>query len=897
MFGLMAPYLLMLEETLATREIPLAISTWNQASIGAALAAAVLADELLRDVERIPPDTRKELQKMLPTLSHWLSRNKLGKNLKTRIHGVFDLANLQSLAQLLGVVVERHLSGRGIAYVGLGSSSYANGNSCFDILSTCMRKGGAFHGKSTFHPATHTINPVAQALIVSEEMLRASTAVSNGQISQLEAVRYIRKPEPAGAAALAGYMLARLDSDSLSIAEIAYTLKLAGFDRDLFLKFIDMEPSDEGANWFIQEASEEGDLMEGFAHYLLDFLDYDIDELSQIAANERTQSQNNQIDTPLVPPDFEALEPIINIYLTGDNTKQPVPDLLTELMSNMQENKQKILTLLQDRSKGRSKTAAQTTLFDWSNNGTGELDITGLIADIFRRNQHNTFIIDHINGSNWTYGQFQQAAQSAALHLQNLGLQKGDRIATLLPNGIPLAAIYFASLLTGIISVPINPDLPPSEVEQIIRLSRVQHLVIDASITSMDPNQTPSLHELSQTQVFSPYPIGTREPTTAQSHTWSPEISASQETRFPLVTTRPNDIFLILFTSGTTSIPKGVAHTLASELGNAIAYNAAVGLNSESRVCHLWPMAYSSGILNTLLSPFIAEASVVLVPPFNARSVLSFWQPILQHQINTLWLSPTMITALLTIDRDQTGIDYCRRNMRLIACGTAPLPESIRQKFHKKYGKPLMESYGLTETLILTTQMPRFSDHHSAGKALTGVDIRIAREDELSLQSGGEILVNTPYAMYGYLAPETGEIQWNPPGSYFSTGDLGHFDADGNLHITGRKKDLIIRGGQTISPASVRDALLASASVEEAVVVGLPNSFYGEEVAAAIKLRPGVNLKEVQRDIIAECTRRLHPSSVPTVLHAVTDFPLGSSGKILSHKVKKLLSDLYPPKT
>jgi hypothetical protein len=326
LYGLMAGYLVMLEETLLRKDTE-AVSTWNQASIGAALAAAILADIQLRDFEKIPHSIRKDLKTTFPEIHNFLQNKKLGKDMPTRIHGVFDLANLQSLAQLLGVVVERHLSGRGTAFVGLGSSSYANGNRCYGILKTSLELNGPFMGKETFHPATHTLNPIAQALIYADDFHRAATQPVFTGMSDEDRVKFImqhvRKPEPAGAASMAGYLLARLDERTLSVVELAIVLRLAGFDSKLFLEFAGFNKDAQGVNWFLQEASEEGLYMETLAKQFLKLLDCEIKELLDSSKRERVHSRLNYRLRPLDPATFETLNPVVNIYLTGDNTRQP----------------------------------------------------------------------------------------------------------------------------------------------------------------------------------------------------------------------------------------------------------------------------------------------------------------------------------------------------------------------------------------------------------------------------------------------------------------------------------------------------------------------------------------------------------------------------------------------
>lgn len=326
LYGLMAAYLLMLDETLPRRDST-AISTWNQASIGAALAAAILADQQLRRFDELPQATREALAACCPALTTALATIHLGQDVRTQIHGVFDLANLQSLGQLLGVVVERHLSGRGTAFVGLGSSSYSNGNRCYEILKDSFTGDGPFRGRDGFHPATHTLNPVAQALVYADDLRRASSHPAFAGLSAEDGrawlMQHARKPEPAGAAAMAGYLLTRLDGGTLSLAEIAATLRLSGFDAARFLEFAGFNQNVQGTNWFLQEATEEGIFMEGLAKMMLQLLDLDVDELVALAARERTVSREHYQRTPIDPPAFERLNPVVAIYLTGDNTRQP----------------------------------------------------------------------------------------------------------------------------------------------------------------------------------------------------------------------------------------------------------------------------------------------------------------------------------------------------------------------------------------------------------------------------------------------------------------------------------------------------------------------------------------------------------------------------------------------
>ena len=898
LYGLMAAYLLMLDEFLQDDEL-LAISTWNQASIGAALAAAVLADEGIRDWERLSPSVRDQILELLPNLAKWVGHHRLGVDVRTRIHGVFDIANLQSLAQLLGVVVERHSSGRGSAFVGLGSSSYSNGNRCYEILKNSERQGGPFHGKTAFHPATHTLNPIAQAIVVADDLYRAIKSggrmKAEGTASSAKLIAaHVRKPEPAGAAALAGYLLTRLDGGTLSIEEIAYALRLSGFTKALFLELAGYAPDDEGANWFVQEASEEGEPMESLALSFLFCLDMDMGELAKVAGTERNHSEAEYRAMPIDPPDFEALNPTVNIYLTGDNTQQPSERWFEQIVANLNVNLEGIREVI-DQESGASaelRTPARTGEAARPTRQPSRLDLLGHVEQIFVSNAERALIIDAAAGRTWTYRQVFELARSIAGGFVRQGIRRGDRVVLLLPNGVPFAATYFACLMTGIVLVPINPMLTAKEIGTILRLASARLVVFSAGTSSklVQAEAQPSTPRL---KMVSAKAAGYEAESDGIGAVLDLDRADALDWGTPFADCRPEDPFLILFTSGTTALPKGVVHSAGSELGNAVAFNATMGFGKESRFLHVWPMAYSSGILNTWLSPFMAEGSVVLTAAFDARSALDFWNAVIANKVNTLWLSPTMLAALLAVDRDTRGPAYCREHLKTVCCGAAALPLTLKRSFEQKYGVEVFESYGLVELLIVAANSPRYPRRdRSVGVVLPGVDIRIGRPEGNDEQEdiGGEVLANTQFAMVGYIDPNSGEISRLASGTYFPTGDIGRLDADGNLFITGRKKELIVRGGQTISPAAVRDVLLSCEEVEDAYVVGLPHQFYGEEVGAVVKLHAGAQFQQAKARILEVCRQELNPAAIPSVIAELNNFPLGSTGKVLAREIKIFLS-------
>ena len=934
LYGLMVPYIIALEELLSRSSFK-AMSTWNQASIGAALAAAVLCDQILRSVESISSSTKKELQHWFPKTASAVMTRQIGKVIPTRIHGVFDIANLQSLAQLFGVVIDTHLSGRGTAYVGLGSSSYANGNRCYEILRDNVTTKGAFNGKETLHPATHTLNPVAQALIFAEDLMRAAFCTKFSDISHDQKVAFIakhaRKPEPAGAAAMAGYLLTRIDQKTLSAAEIAFPLKLAGFKMSSFLEFCKFEGQIPTYNSFIQEAKEEGDAMGAFAIEFLRLLDRPLNEVATLASKLRTNNRLDYFWSPLDPGKFEYYDPNINIYLTGDNCAQPPALLIKELLEHVLERKEEILSLLSSDKTTRKKinqlniiriikgfsTSFNNTVNFISNtlnrfiNSTIRLNINNYLApqiaeselnthkeirsnlhseilDRFKTSSEDLFIHEVSTNRSFTYKQFYNLALKVAQLLKDNKLQHSDRIAILLPNSIEFAAVYFGSILYGTTIVPINTTVSKNEFEYILDHSTCRAIITFPGI-SQENKDICSNRELT---ILNLYIASRPDSYSISDNVIDLDSDELQPLSNPFTNSSTDDLISILYTSGTTGTPKGIANRISASFENARAYNQLMNFNASNRFLHLWPMSYSTGLLNTLVSPFMAGASIVLAKPFEPSSVLDFWKCIIANNINTLWLSPTMVASLLKLDRDPNGLAYCKEHIKSISIGTAPLPTRLRNEFEKKYSKPLFESYGLSELLIITGNSPLNPiKDGSVGKLINNVHVKILSESgsELGFGEEGEIYIKTPYIMAGYLNKFTSSVELASRDDWFATGDLGYQDTDGYLFITGRKKDLIIRGGYNISPKTVEEVLYLHPKVEQAVVIGIEDNFYGEQVIAALKLTPNTLISSIQSELINLCRKELNSGSIPSEFIQVESYPLNKNGKILRHELKQLV--------
>ncbi|MBI4679318.1 MAG: acyl--CoA ligase [Elusimicrobia bacterium] len=511
-----------------------------------------------------------------------------------------------------------------------------------------------------------------------------------------------------------------------------------------------------------------------------------------------------------------------------------------------------------------------------------------LLSHLDRR-RDRPFLIDTTAGRTFTYGEFHGAACGLAGSLRGMGLSRGDRVAAVLNNSAEFAALYFACLYLGVTAVPVNPWLHPNDVAFILANCGASALALGPATEALVPLEV--IARLRDRLLCLPAPGETASPSAATA--WSAAAPGEPPAAWtPLDGVVQGDLFSITFTSGTTSRPKGVPQAVGSLLPCAASFNDLLGFGPDHCFYHVLPMSYMAGFLNMLLCPFLAGASVVLSRGFDACMALDFWKSPMRHGADSMWLVPSMLSALLRVDRDDAGRAYCREQVRAICVGTAPLAAAVKREFEARYGATLMESYGLSETLFVSGNSGTFPQRPgSVGKLLAEVEVKTVADDGRDLPPGaeGEILIKTPFMMSGYLDYDTlrpGEA----PAEWFPSGDIGRLDSEGYLFITGRKKDLIIRGGVNISPRAVEDVILGHEAVAGAAVVGAPDELYGESVAAFVKLKPGRMLAEALPSLQELCRRSLTALAVPGRFIELSEFPVNATGKVQKRDLKARLS-------
>lgn len=286
--------------------------------------------------------------------------------------------------------------------------------------------------------------------------------------------------------------------------------------------------------------------------------------------------------------------------------------------------------------------------------------------------------------------------------------------------------------------------------------------------------------------------------------------------------------YLRTFTSGTSGKPKGVKNSLFNLFAASIALGDKVMLGNYKSMGHCMPMTYMGGILNTLIMPFIFGNKIVLCSRFDVKFGMRFWKLLEAQHIDAIWLAPTMLDTIVQLDRGEAGSNYCKNIKPLFLIGFSNLTPKLRDKWENKYKVPLLLSYGLTETLFVSTEIPNITVKQTVGVLLDGVKWN---------ENSGEFLVDVPWMFLGYSNLETCDSFHE---SYYKTGDIVEVN-DGFVKITGRTKDLIIRGGMNISPIMIENVINNHPFIKECSVAGTTDMTIDEIVICAYVLNNEIN--------------------------------------------------------
>jgi acyl-CoA synthetase (AMP-forming)/AMP-acid ligase II len=469
-----------------------------------------------------------------------------------------------------------------------------------------------------------------------------------------------------------------------------------------------------------------------------------------------------------------------------------------------------------------------------------------------------------------TYRQLCDNVVALAEQLNSLGLGRGDRIAIAMGNG-PDMILSFLAVTTCATAAPLNPKYKQDEFAFYYEDTQAQALIaLPGTVEAAYAAVTPEMMLINA----KPQPDGTL----------AFEVERGKRAARPKALAQPDDVAMILHTSGTTSRPKRVPIRHRNLVASATNIISTYNLGPADTSLCVMPLFHIHGIVASMLSALASGGAVVCPAGFNA---LEFWNWVAEYQPTWYSAVPTMHQLLLA--RADRNIETIRAHpFRFIRSSSAALPPVVMERLEATFNAPVIESYGMTEATHQMTSNPLPPKPHKAGTVGYGfgMEVGIMDNDGNVLPQGarGEVVVRGGNVVSGYENnPEANAAAFVD--GWFRTGDQGELDADGYLTLTGRLKELINRGGEKISPLEIDNVLLQHPAVAEALAFAAPHKTLGEEVHAAVVLKGEVSEGELR----SHCAASLAEFKVPRVIHILTEIPRGATGKLQRITMAKTL--------
>ncbi|AFV76808.1 acyl-CoA synthetase (AMP-forming)/AMP-acid ligase II [Thermus oshimai JL-2] len=500
-------------------------------------------------------------------------------------------------------------------------------------------------------------------------------------------------------------------------------------------------------------------------------------------------------------------------------------------------------------------------------------------------------------GRSLTYEALWREAEAFAKGLQEAGLPRGARVAIMLPNSPQFVIAFYGALLGGYVAVNTNPMYTPRELRHQLLDSGAEALVILDQLLPryQEIALEAPLKLLVRTgiQDYLPFPKNLLYPFLQKRKGAWPKTLMGVPWRAFLRPGRPSpvaldldDLALLQYTGGTTGVAKGAMLTHRNLASNALQVRAWIPdfREGEEVVLGAIPFFHVYGMTVAMNLALLGGAKLVLLPRPEIGPIV---EAIEKHKVTLFPGVPTLYVAF----NNFPGIEG--RNLRSVrACisGSAPLPLEVAERFEKLTGAKLVEGYGLTEASPVTHCNPLYGKRKlgSVGLPFPGVEAKVVDEEGKEVPFGevGELIVKGPNVMKGY---------WNRPDEtsralkdgWLFTGDLARMDEEGYFYIVDRKKDMIIAGGYNIYPREVEEVLYQHPAVQEAAVVGVPDPYRGETVAAFLVLKPEYQGKVTEKDLEAFCRENLAAYKVPRIIRFRESLPKSSVGKVLKRELTK----------
>jgi acyl-CoA synthetase (AMP-forming)/AMP-acid ligase II len=450
-----------------------------------------------------------------------------------------------------------------------------------------------------------------------------------------------------------------------------------------------------------------------------------------------------------------------------------------------------------------------------------------------------------------------------------MGIGRGERIAIVLPNG-PEMATAFIAVAAGATSAPLNPAYRADEFEFYLSDLQAKGLIVETGSTS------PAIEVAKRlgVRIIELQPTPERG---AGSFVLADRSGAAPAAAASPGEAQPDDVALVLHTSGTTSRPKIVPLSHRNVCASARNIRGFLSLSADDRGLNIMPLFHIHGLIAGILAPLSAGGQVCCTPGFNALKFFAWMQ-----EARPTWYTavPTMHQAILGRAANNRAI-IAANPLRFIRSSSSAMPTQVIRELEEVFGAPLVESYGMTEAahqMAANPLPPRVRKPGSVGIA-AGPEVAIMDEAGTLLPAGsvGEVVIRGENVTRGYENNPKANAEAYTHG-WFRTGDQGVMDAEGYLTITGRLKEIINRGGEKVSPREVDEVLMDHPAVAQVVTFAIPHDKLGEEVGAAVVLREGATLTE--KELREFAAKRLADYKVPRKVLFLAEIPKGATGKL-----------------
>ena len=446
--------------------------------------------------------------------------------------------------------------------------------------------------------------------------------------------------------------------------------------------------------------------------------------------------------------------------------------------------------------------------------------------------------------------------------LRGQGIAPGATVSFMLENGLSAATVFLGAMYGGFVVSPINLLAQDAQLEYTLTHSEAR--LVFATAANRErleaiQRRTGATFEIRIVDVD------------------GIEMPAATPQRLELV--GAGDPAMLMYTSGTTGPPKGALLSHANMLAAGRAVARSLELDASDRVLSSLPLYHINGQCIATVAPLVSGGSIVMPHRF---SVSQWWPLVAQQRPTWLNMVPTIIAYLLNGPATTPEQAAACAHVRFGRSASAPLPPEQHRAFEQRFGISVVEAMGLTECASVAFSNPLAIGARRYGSPGTplGVEARVVDPSGCELAAGerGEIEIRGSNVMLGYFKSPQATAAALRDGGWLATGDLGYRDADGFYFITGRLKELIIKGGENIAPREIDEALLAHPAVLEAAAVGVPDKAYGQEILACVVVKPGMSCSE--DDLRAHCLRTLGRYKSPRYLRLVDHLPKGPSGKV-----------------